>query len=151
MNEQDEAKTFHAAQAFTNVVFNYSMSAHGSTRNKTGREAADSFYTALIDAIESARKVGRDDTLASESPFSLLEAELLTLHAALFAFNQFSPIPLNQMIELSNGAFQCVNKVIADREAQGIHGKIDPEFVLCKGDNGEVCMGVRLRDKAESD
>ena len=151
MTEQDEAKTFHAAQAFTNTVFHYTMNAHGALRLKSGREAADSFYDALIEAIESARSVGRDETLASESPFTSVECEVLTMHAALFAFNQFSPLRMVEMKELCDGALECSNKIVNERVAQGLTEKIAPQFHLSKGDNGEVVMGVSLKEKATED
>jgi hypothetical protein len=150
-DEQQEAKILHAAQAFTNVVFGYTISAHAAMRLKTGREQADAFYGALISAIDEARKVGADETLASESPFSSVEAEILTLHAALFAFNQFSPLRTVEMKELCDGALECVGNVVKDRESKGVHDKIDPEFVISQGDDGQINMGVRLKDKSTSD
>ena len=151
MTEQDEAKTFHAAQAFTNTVFHYTMSAHAALRLKSGREQADAFYDALIKAIESARSVGRDETLASESPFTSVECEVLTMHAALYAFNQFSPMTTLEMKEFCNGALECANKVVSERVARGQDGKIDPQFHITKGDTGEVVMGVSLKEKATED
>jgi hypothetical protein len=151
MNEQDEAKTFHAAQAFTNMVFHFTLSAQWAMRTKHGREQADAFYDALIHAIETARNIGRDEDIKPQSPFTMVESEVLTLHAALYAFNQFSPLLREEMEELCTGALECAIKVVTERAAEGIHTKIAPVFHLSKGDNGELLMGVSIKDEIAKD
>lgn len=152
MDEQKEAKCFHTAQVFTNAAFQFTMKAHGALREKTGREAADSFYDALIHSIELARRLGRDETglISKQAPFSTLEAEILTIHAAIYAFSQFSPIPQTDMKAMMDGAMHVAQDLIEDRKQKGLTEPIDPVFSVRKGEGEEVIIGVSLREEDPS-
>lgn len=144
MNEQQEAKSFHAAQAFINAVYLFTGLANESILDaQTEEERTENVYNALIGALKIARKFGSNKKFFSTNmPFTPQETETIMTHAVLFAFNQLSPIGPTNMSNLFEDALTCAKKFEDENSTSISEVSGTPCFVLMKNEDGKIAMGL---------
>lgn len=148
VNEQQEAKAFHAAQIFTNIVFGISKDLHETSRNKNDKEKAYAFNIALNHSIAEAQMLLENKYVLANSPFKDFEVLSLSLHAILFAFNQASSFSANEM----NGYLTAANTLNDDLTKKRLHegnsASFTPMFFIKKDEDGSTVMGITIHSEA---
>lgn len=151
-NEQEEAKSHNVFSLFINSMMDTMKSIQLSTENKTGQDRADAIHACLLDCLDAANLIGKDNPVLFEgTPFTNTQAQTIITQAILFAGSKYGPIQSAQMEHLLNSANTCIEELKKEYHKQGIHHQISPDFHVILSGDGKTLLGLIDKNKPTND